>query len=63
MCQHLRFRATLDQIKKSYRQCILKYHPDKLAQQEGLKEEAKQENGEEGNQSADDLDDINKKAR
>ena len=31
--QNLRFRATQTDIKKAYRQCVLKYHPDKMAQQ------------------------------
>ena len=39
--QNLRFRATQDDIKRAYRQCVLKYHPDKLAQKEG--QEAKEE--------------------
>ena len=30
--QNLRFRATQTDIKKAYRQCVLKYHPDKMAQ-------------------------------
>ena len=30
--QNLRFRATQTDIKKAYRQCVLKYHPDPMAQ-------------------------------
>lgn len=32
--QHLKFRATQGDIKKAYRQCVLKYHPDKMAQKD-----------------------------
>eukprot|EP00960_Hanusia_phi_P072951 767910-Hanusia_phi.AAC.5 len=36
--QDLRWRASQQDIKKAYRQCVLKYHPDKLNQQEASKE-------------------------
>lgn len=35
--QNLRFRATQADIKKAYRQCVLKYHPDKMAQNEKVR--------------------------
>jgi len=34
--QNLRFRATQSDIKKAYRQCVLKYHPDKMAQNDNV---------------------------
>lgn len=34
--QNLRFRATQTDIKKAYRQCVLKYHPDKMAQNDNV---------------------------
>ncbi|EKX43149.1 hypothetical protein GUITHDRAFT_73325 [Guillardia theta CCMP2712] len=40
--QDLRWRASQQDIKKAYRQCVLKYHPDKLNQQEASKESGDQ---------------------
>jgi hypothetical protein len=33
--QELRYRATQQDIRRAYRQCCIKYHPDKIAQKEG----------------------------
>ncbi len=58
----MRWRATQQEIRKAYRQCVLKYHPDKMSQN-ATEDEGGEGKAEEAKGEAEDVSDIPKPVR